>query len=81
LSWQEVEASIAPDHSAGRAFDVAIHSIKDTISIKENCKFPGRQRRSSSNPSARSKSVGKKKVRVVGAAYDLADGRIRLLNK
>jgi hypothetical protein len=26
------------------------------------------------------KSVGKKKVLVVGAAYDLADGRIRLLN-
>jgi hypothetical protein len=39
LSWQEVEASIAIDHSAGRALDVAIHSIKDTIRSKKIASF------------------------------------------
>jgi hypothetical protein len=52
---------------ARAAVDAAIHSIED------NSRLP--RRRSSPNPSAG------RKFESFGAAYDLADRRIRLLNK
>jgi hypothetical protein len=55
LSWQEVEASIALDHSTGRAVDGVIHSIKDPIDQRQF------QVSGTATPII-VKSIGKKKV-------------------